>query len=213
MSGKKNDYITLKQVLTEFVTTLIGFFVVCWLLFAIVIYFSVWHAAAELPVINQQEYLRVRIYGSSSSPDGNTISAAFSIVDTNGNEITAIERSWAGNYLGVEFAEVKIHDLYFLFPSKIYGKERIMETKPQRNKSTNLEKYYDENEQCMLYGFGSTYAERNNLYKIARFATGKYPVPAFGYITDYSLDLSSCKINTWYSIQRTADGNLVIVEY
>ena len=87
-----------------------------------------------------------------------------------------------------------------------------MESKPLNNTGTNLEKYYNENNQCMLLGFGSTYEERNKLYRIAKFATGKYLLPGFGHISTYSLDLSSCKMNTWYTIQRTEDGNLVILE-
>ena len=47
-------------------------------------------------------------------------------------------------------------------------------------------KYYNENNQCMLLGFGSTYEERNRLYKISSFATGKYPFPGFGHVNNYS---------------------------
>lgn len=200
------------KILADFFTSLfvIAFFI--WILFFCYTFISVWKSCNEISQMPQQEFLRIRIFGTSTTHDGNTISAEFSIVDSNGNEIAAIERSWSGNYLGVEFSEVEFNQNYFLFPSKIYGKERIMENKPVRNKSTTLEKYYNENSQCMLLGFGSTYEERNMLYKIARFANGKYLFPGFGHISNYSLDLSGCKINTWYSIQRTAEGNLVILE-
>ena len=200
------------NIIADFLSSLAAVFIIAWILYGCLTFFSVWKACNELSQPTQEEFLRIRIYGSSASPDGNTISAAFSIVDTNGNEIAAIERSWAGNYLAVEFAEVNFNDSFYLFPSKIYGKERIMETKPLRNKSTSLEKYYDENRQCMLFGFGSTFSARNKLYKIARFATGKNFVPGFGHKRNYSVDLSSCKMNTWYSIQRTNDGNLIILE-
>ena len=199
-------------IILNFLSSVIGTLILIWVLFFCFTFVSVWKNCSEISQPAQQEFLRIRIFGSSSSPDGNTISAEFSIVDTNGNEIAAIERSWSGNYLGVEFAEVQFNQNYFLFPSKIFGKERIMETKAVHNKSTSLEKYYNENHQCMLLGFGSTYEERNKLYRIARFATGKYLFPGFGHISTYSLDLSSCKMNTWYSIQRTADGNLIILE-
>ena len=200
------------NIILNFLTNLLVFAIFAWILFCSYTIFSVWKACSQINQPNQQEFLRIRIYGSSTSPDGNTISAAFSIVDTNGNEIAAIERSWAGNYLAVEFSEVQFNNSYFLFPSRIYGKERIMETKSVSNKSTSLEKYYNENRQCMLLGFGSTFSARNKLYVISRFATGKYLVPGFGHISNYSLDLSSCRMNTWYSIQRTIDGNLVILE-
>lgn len=201
-----------KGIIKDFLFSLISMLFITWILFCAYTFFSVWKSCTQMYQPAEQEFLRIRIFGSSSSPDGNTISAEFSITDTNGNEIAAIERSWTGNYLAVEFSEVEFNDNYFLFPSKIYGKERIMQSKPQRNKSTLLEKYYNENHQCMLLGFGSSFEERNMLYKISRFATGNYLVPSFGHVTTYSLDLSNCRINTWYSIKRTADGNLVIVE-
>lgn len=200
------------NVIKNFLSTLMVFIFMAWVLFSCYTFFSVWKSCNQINQSANQEFLRIRIFGSSSTTDGNTISAEFSVVDSNGNEIAAIERSWSGNYLAVEFAEVQFNNNYFVFPSRIYGKERIMQTRPLRNKSTSLEKYYDENFQCMLLGFGSSYEERNRLYKIARFATGKYPVPSFGHVTTYSIDLSSCRINNWYSIQREADGNLVVVE-
>ena len=208
MADKQKNW----KVISDFLTSLLGLCIIGWILFFCYTFFSVWKTCSELNQPAQEEFLRIRIYGASASSEGNTISAAFSIVDTNGNEIAAIERSWTGNYLAVEFAEVNFNDSYFLFPSRIYGKERIMENKALKNKSTSLEKYYNENQQCMLFGFGSSYSARNKLYKIARFATGKYYIPGFGHCRNYSLDLSSCKINTWYSIQRTWDGNLIIKE-
>ena len=200
------------KVLSDFFISLfvIAFFI--WILFFCYTFISVWHDCNEMSQPSQQEFLRVRIFGNSTSNDGNTISAEISIIDTNGNEVAGIERSWMGNYLGVEFSEVEFNKKFFLFPTKVFGKDRIMETKPLTNKGTSLDKYYNENNQCMLLGFSSTYEERNKLYRIARFAAGKYLFPGFGHISSYSLDLSSCKMNTWYSIQRTEDGNLVILE-
>lgn len=202
---------TVKSVIKEFIVSLLGFAFIIFILFNCYTLYSVWRAYSYLPERQQQEYIRFMIYGSSSSPEGNTISASFSIVDSNGNEISKIERSWVGNYLAVEFAETGFDDKTFLFPTAIYGKERIMQTKSGRRK-TSLEKFYDDNGQCLLLGFGSTYKERNELYKIARFATKKLPVFTFGRVSLYSLDLSSCKINRYYSIQRISNGNLVVVE-
>ena len=203
---------TAKSVIKDFLLSLISFSITIYILFNCYTLYDVWKASRNLPQIPQQEYIRLMIYGSSSSPDGNTISAAFSIVDTNGNEIAKIERSWAGNYLGVEFSETSFAGKTFLFPTSIYGKDRIMQTKPAWKKKTSLEKFYDDNLQCLLLGFGSTFTERNELYKIARFASKKIPVLTFGRVSTFSLDLSECKINRYYSIQRTSSGSLVVVE-
>lgn len=203
---------TGKAVIKDFIASLVCLSVIIYILFNIYSLYSVWDATSKVQEIPQQEYLRLIIYGSSSSPDGNTISAAFSIVDTKGNEIAKIERSWTGNYLAVEFAEIEFNKKSFLFPYGIYGKEHIMQTKASRNKKTTLEKFYDDNSQCLLLGFGSTYEDRKNLYIISRFANKKIPVLTFGQVASYTLDLSDCKINRYYSIQRTSSGKLLVVE-
>ena len=204
--------ISVKHVIRDFIFSLISFLCIIYILFTFYTFYSVWSAAIQLSPDVQTEYIRLNIYGSSSNSDGNTISAAFSIVDSNGNEIATIERSWSGTYLSVEFAEANINGKRFLFPTCIYGKDRIMQTHPEWKKGTSLEKFYDDNGQCLLLGFGSTLKERRNLYKIARFATKKIPVLSFGHCSTYSLDLSACKTNVFYSIQSTASGDLVVVE-
>ncbi len=200
-----------KNVIKEFLISLISVLVISYILFNFYTLYSVWNASKQLTQNAQQEYIRFTIYGSSSG-DGNTISASFSIVDTNGNEIAKIERSWTGNYLAVEFAETSFAGNDFVFPSAIYGRDRIMQTNLRATKKTTLEKFYDDNGQCLLLGFGSTYQARSNLYTIARFANKKLPVFTFGRVSTYTLDLSSCKINRYYSIQRIGNDKMIIVE-
>lgn len=199
-------------VLKDFFISLLSVIAIFFILFNIYTFYSVWKSSTNLLQPAQQEYIRLIIYGNSSTSSGNTISAAFSIVDTNGNEIAKIERSWTGNYLAVEFAQSDFDGKSFLFPTYIYGKDRIMQSNPSGKKKTSLEKFYDDNKQCLLLGFGTTYDERNDLYKIARFTTRKIPVLSFGHISNYSIDLSECLINHYYSIQRTSDGRLIVVE-
>lgn len=159
-----------------------------------------------------QEFLRIKIYGSSGSENSGTVSGTFSIIDSNGNEIAVIERSWSGSYLSVEFARVSVDGKYFIFPSRIYGKNRIIEERRERSHGTLLEKYYDDYGQCMLLGYGSSLDQRKKLYKIARFATGKYLVPTFGLVTRFSIDLSSCRPDRYYSISFTESGNYIVEE-
>ncbi len=166
----------------------------------------------SLPSNIPQEFLRIKIYGSSSDSDGNTVSGTFSIIDSNGNEIAVIERSWSGSYLAVEFSRVGADGKYFVFPSRIYGKNRIIEERRERSKGTQLEKYYDDYGQCMLLGYGSSLKARKKLYRIAAFATGKYRLPAFGLITRFSIDLSACRPDRYYSISFSADGDYVVEE-
>lgn len=201
------------NTIKEFFFTIFVMLLFTWVLFVFVTFLSVYHAAAQIRQPNQQEFMRVRLYGSSSTADGNTISASFKIMDTAGNEIAAVERSWSGNYLSVDFVETSFRDKFFIFPVRIYGKERIMETKKDRHGGSLLEKYYDDNGQCLLLGYGSTLYERQELYKIAAFATKKYLiVPSFGHTTTYSIDLSECKNDVYYSIQILSDGRIVVRE-
>ena len=138
MSGKK-EYVSAKAVIKEFLVSLLGVLLLGWIVYAGIVYVSVWTASSQVYLNPQQEYLRVRIYGSSSSPEGNTISAAFSIVDTNGNEITAIERSWSGNYLAVEFAEAAFNSAYFLFPSKSAASSKFHPRSSRKKPSSSQE--------------------------------------------------------------------------
>ena len=204
---------TKSNAIKEFLIVILSMITFTWIFFIFVSYISVYHAAEQLNQSNQQEFLRVKLYGSSSSSDGNTISASFSIVDTAGNEIAVIERSWSGNYLSVDFAEACFKDKFYIFPVCIYGKERILETKKDKHGGTLLEKYYDDNGQCLLLGYGSSLYERQLLYKIARFANKKLlVVPPFGHTTIYSVDLSECKNDIYYSIQILSDGKIVVRE-
>lgn len=201
-----------KEILFDFLYSLIQLAFIIFIIYHCYIYGNLWYSAKKLNEFNQQEYVRIKIYGNSSEGETNTVSASFSIVDTNGNEIAAIERSWSGSYLAVDFAQTKINGKYFVFPYRIYGKDRIMENSHSFNKGISLEKYYDDNYQCMLLGYGSTLKEREYLYNIARFATKKIPVINIGYTGIFSIDLSDCKSDVYYSISKNTNGKLSVIE-
>ncbi len=195
---------------------MLGYLFLLLLVFYIVanalLYLSSFNASHQLSENLNQEFLRIKIYGSSTSAEGNTVSGTFSIIDTNGNEIAVIERSWSGAYLAVEFAQINLNGRYFVFPSRIYGKNRIIEERKERKKGISLEKYYNDYGQCMLLGYGSSLSERKALYKISVFATGKYPFLTFGLTSRYTIDLSGCKTDRYYTISSDKKGNLVINE-
>lgn len=176
------------------------------------IYLNCFYASHQFNKNIDQEFLRIKIYGSSDSPDGNTVSGTFSIIDTNGNEIAVIERSWSGSYLAVDFAQIKINGKYFVFPNRVFGKNRIIEDKKERKKGTVLDKYYNDYGQCMLLGYGSTLKDRTSLYKISILANNKYHLINFGVNSTYTVDLSNCKTNTYYSIKYNHDGNISLSE-
>ena len=170
------------------------------------------NAVESLTELKSEEYMRIKIYGSSNSGNGNTVSATFSIIDSNGNEIAVIERSWAGSYLCVQFNQISMKGKNFMFPSKIFGSNHILESGKTNKKVTALEKYYNDNGQCMLLGYGSSYKQRQELYKISRFATKNLPVIDFGLKNLYTVDLSGCKTGVYYSILKDSFGNLILQE-
>ena len=196
----------------KLLSPLITLAAVAYIIFTCWSYLSCWNAAAGLRQNIPQEFLRIKIYGSSSESEGNTVSGTFSIIDSNGNEIAVIERSWSGSYLAIEFALVNTNGKCFIFPSRIYGKNRIIEERRERSHGTLLEKYYNDYGQCMLLGYGSSLKTRRQLYKIAAFATGKYKVPTFGLVTRFSIDLSGCRPDKYYSISFSEDGNYIVSE-
>lgn len=200
--------------LIKLISPLLTLFVIAYLVFTCWSTLACWNAAASLNENIPQEFLRIKIYGSSTSAvtEGNTVSGTFSIIDSNGNEIAVIERSWSGSYLAVEFARVGSDGKYFVFPSRIYGKNRIIEERRERSHGTLLEKYYDDYGQCMLLGYGSSLSDRKKLYRIATFATGKYRLPSFGLVTRFSIDLSGCRPDRYYSISFNENGSFVVEE-
>ncbi len=201
-----------KNYFLKFISPLITLVLGAYLVFTCWCYLSCWNAAAGLLQNIPQEFLRIKIYGSTFESEGNTVSGTFSIIDSNGNEIAVIERSWSGSYLAIEFALVNSSGKRFIFPSRIYGKNRIIEERHERSHGTLLEKYYNDYGQCMLLGYGSSFKTRRQLYKIAAFATGKYRVPAFGLVTRFSIDLSGCRPDKYYSIRFDEDGNYIVEE-
>ena len=84
------------NTIKEFFFTIFVMLLFTWVLFVFVTFLSVYHAAAQIRQPNQQEFMRVRLYGSSSTADGNTISASFKIMDTAGNEIAGLAMYNAG---------------------------------------------------------------------------------------------------------------------
>lgn len=193
---------------STFITTIL-LFLICYNCFTYLLCYSV---SKKVQMPREQEFLRFMIYGSSYNSEGDTVSGSISILDSNRNEIAVIERSWTGSYLSIEFDECNFAGVTYFFPKRIYGKENITETRTDRRKGTDLERYYDENGQCMLLGYGSTYRERHHLYRLAKFATKKVPVLDWGRRNTYIIDLSPCKTETYYSIRRDTFGNLVIEE-
>ena len=198
---------------SQFFIPLAVLLLISYVLFTCFVCLKSYRAASSLNCLQEtHEIMRIKIYGSSYSAEGNTVSASFSIIDSNGNEISAIERSWPGSYLGAEFARVMLYDKVFVFPVRIFGKNRIADGGRLGNRGTRLEKYYNDYRQCMLLGHGSLYKDRRQLYWLSVFATKKYHLPQFSLVDYIQLDLSACKSETYYSVVCGENGSITVVE-
>lgn len=196
----------------KIILTLISVLISIYLLYAVLCYGNVFYSAKFLKTRYLSEYLRVNIYGKSYTEEGDTISAKISIIDSNLNEISTVERSWNGSCLAVKFNQLKIGDSCFYFPSKIYGKNDYLDQKIPKN-ITSLEKYYDENGQCILFSQTNTRKkERKALYVLSKFANNRYLIPNFGFVKRIVVDLYDCKNGKYYSIISDSNGNLSVVE-
>lgn len=187
--------------------------IIIYILFTAFVCLKSYTAASTLTCMQtSHELMRIKIYGSSYSAEGSTVSASLSIIDSNGNEISAIERSWPGSYLGAEFARFRLYGKNFVFPVKVYGKNSVRENSTREQRGTRLEKYYNDYRQCMLLGHGSSYKDRALLYWLSVFSTKKYHLLQFSLVEYLNLDLSGCKSETYYSVICNEDGNLFVVE-
>lgn len=171
---------------------------------AFIYYSELVSASEKVTEYHQREYLRIKIYGTTWDNDINTISGQFTIIDKNGSEMAAIERSWTGNYLAIEFTVLDLKGKQYIFPSCIYGKNKILEGKKYKNKGTRLSKYYLDNKQCLLPGNPITSRasreEKAALFRIAAFADSRFPVILSGSRSIFTVDLSRCKTGNYYSI-------------
>lgn len=203
-----------RDVIPQFLVALVAVFFISYIAAASFLRARAIYAARNLDCLqNSHEIMRIKIYGSSSSSAGGTVSARLSVIDSNGNEISAIERSWPGSYLSLEFSRVSLYGKNFVFPVRVYGKERISERSragKSYNKGTHLEKYYDDYRQCMLLGHGSSAEERRMLRWLSVFATKKYPFMQFSLAEYIDLDLSGCKSEVYYSVICGADGSIFL---
>ncbi|MCK9169770.1 MAG: hypothetical protein M0P01_05085 [Treponema sp.] len=171
---------------------------------------SCFGAASRLPVVDDYQIMRILFYGTSTSENGDTVSAVISLLDTAGNECAVLERSWRGSSLSIDFRSAEFSGRKFLFPEIIYGCETIYEHRGWGlfESGTYLERYYNENGQCMLLGTGSSYKDRHDLYRLSRFAANPIAVFSTGFSRRYRVDLSRCEKGVYYAVVTDFNGRL-----
>lgn len=182
-------------------------------LFNIVQYSIAYKSSEKLTSFYVREPLRFKIYGHSFKDELNTISARFEILDRTGQEITAIERSWTGSYLAVEFINVHLNSKEYIFPYNIYGKEKIFEKNKIQKKGSKLAKYYIDDNECLLFGKFASEKLRKYLYRIYVISNPEFPLLKFGNTSKITIDLSNCIPDKYYSIIMNEKGEFSIAGY
>lgn len=182
------------------------------IVFVLINFFQFLSGYAACRKLNSEncQIFRIILFGSSDYPEGETVSAKFSLLDRKGNEIAVIERSWPDSFLAVDFSTAECNGRISYFPEKIYGTDSVITRRHfnVRKKGTNLVPYYLENRICL---FGITESERKNLYKAALFALNPCSNLLYFYSKKYTVNLSLCKNGVYYGIY-VEDGKLLLQE-
>ena len=159
-------------------------------------YLQCYYFVQKIPQDNDQ-ILRVMLFGSSENPEGETVSAKISVLDRSGAEIAVIERSWPQLYLAVTFRSASFLNKTYFFPERIYGTNSVSVNQNilERKSSSYFVRYFVKNHQCFL---GTDDFQRKGLYRIFYFALNKTTV-----------NLSSCETGKNYGV-FAENGKLIV---
>ena len=159
-------------------------------------YLLCYYFVQKIPQDNDQ-ILRVMLFGSSENPEGETVSAKISVLDRSGAEIAVIERSWPQLYLTVTFRSTSFLNKTYFFPERIYGTNSVSVNQNilERKSSSYFVRYFVKNHQCFL---GTDDFQRKGLYRIFYFALNKTTV-----------NLSGCETGKNYGV-FAENGKLIV---
>lgn len=162
----------------------------------LVSYLRCYYIVQKIPSDNGQ-ILRIMLFGSSENPEGETVSAKISILDRNGAEIAAVERSWPRLYLAASFRSASFLGKTYFFPERIFGTNSVSVNKNilEHNSSIYIERYFVKKRQCLL---GTDEFQRKGLYRLFYFAMNKCTV-----------SLSGCETGRNYGV-FAENGRLIV---
>jgi hypothetical protein len=167
-------------------------------------FFLCFGSAGRLPFLKSYPVMTVLIYGTTYDAGINTVSARIMLTDTHGKEIAAVERSWKGWSISVEFLSTDFSGKKILFPARIKGSD-------DRRQGTNLLPYYNENGESLLLGGGATRSERRDLYRLCMFAAHRITAIFSKFVRRQKIDLSVCRTGVYYTLYAGFDGQVVVV--
>lgn len=172
--------------------------------------------AAELAEAGAYQLMRIVVYGSSLSAEGETVSANISILDAEGNDCAVIERSWNGTSLSVDFVRAEFSGRRFFLPLAVRasGAAAVRPRLPRAaSGSSSLMHYYLKDGRCCLPGSGGSDAGRKALFQSARFVLNPLSLAfRLGYASRCSVSLAQCGSGAYYGIFVEDGGRLELRE-
>ncbi|WP_428770254.1 hypothetical protein V1L52_00075 [Treponema sp. HNW] len=167
-------------------------------------------AAKNIPPFSQTVLMRFSLYGSGSD----TVSAVFYLYNSQNKELAAIERSWKGASLAIDFVGARFSGKTVYFPRFIYG--YFSELFPVRSsrKGTRLSRYYMQNKNCLLYDFKGY---EKDFFRLARYALRPDIFGLSQYISGalnskhLTLSLAACEPGKTYIIKTDSNGGLEVL--
>ncbi len=200
----------LGKILCLIFLVLSVFLIFCFLDFIFILKLKNFSKTLSFP--NDLPIMQVVFYGKSEDLGMNTLSARISILDSSGNDVSVIERSWKNDGIEILFKKTEFSGFSFYFPKRIYGKNYDSFTNLWKIESggTNLIPYYMENQKCLLYNPIEKNVFSENLFKTADFSLNRFSVFSNKYTSDIVIDLTKCEHGKVYSIVINQEGKLVL---
>jgi len=166
-------------------------------------------AGKRIPPFTDAVPVRFLLYGSS----GDTVSAAFYLFDSAHKELAAVERSWNGSSLYIDFVSARFNGICIYFPRRIYSTPQGFNALKVYRSGTQLSRYYMNSGECLLYDFEGA---RKSFSRLCRYALRpdifgtSQRVGGTAYSSVRSFNLGSCIPGESYVFTVGSDDSLVL---
>jgi len=179
-------------------------------------------AAKNLPPLCETVPIRFLIYGSGSD----TVSAVFHLYNSKNEEFAAVERSWKGETLHIDFIGASFGGKTLYFPRCILGYaagasagvpvgfSAGISALTSCRCGTRLSRYYMQKELCRLYDFAGY---EKDFFRLARYALRldifglSQRISGTPYNPHRTLNLAACEPGKTYIIKTDSNGGLEVL--
>ncbi len=164
-------------------------------------------ALKKLQFFPQSDYAHFILYGSSERE--HTVSGTLMLYDTDGTEVSRIERSWNDSRLGIEYVVVTMGNKSAAFPYRIFGGSSVP-LSSGKSHGHNLSHYVMNEKECTLIGKSMGEEARKNWGKVARFAYSPASRIFSSSIDFTTVNLAGCQPGKEYLLKTDQFGNITL---